>query len=309
MLKKIPLPIVGVMLGMAALGNLIQSYSENIRLLFGTISLVLGIVFILNVLSNWKSFTENMKNPIMASVFCTFPMAIVLLSGYAKQFIGESAKFIYYGGLAIHGVVLIYFTIRFIFNFDFKKVFASYYIVYVGMVVGSVVAPAFEAMILGKNLFWIGFILLLALLVVVNYRYIKYKEIPEPAQSLFAITTAPASLCLAGYIQSFEQKSMGIVLFLAILSQILYILVLTKMPKFLKLKFYPSMAAFTFPFVITAISLKMLNVFLLKSGAIMAGDLIASVLGILVLIETFIACILCLYTLFRFCMVIISSDK
>ena len=33
MIKKIPLPATGVMLGMAALGNLLQSYSEGVRLL------------------------------------------------------------------------------------------------------------------------------------------------------------------------------------------------------------------------------------------------------------------------------------
>ena len=30
-IKKIPIPICGVMLGAAALGNLLQSYSEGIR--------------------------------------------------------------------------------------------------------------------------------------------------------------------------------------------------------------------------------------------------------------------------------------
>ena len=34
-LKVLPIPAAGVMLGLAALGNLLQSYSEGVRLVFG----------------------------------------------------------------------------------------------------------------------------------------------------------------------------------------------------------------------------------------------------------------------------------
>ena len=37
-IKKIPIPICGVMLGAAALGNLLQSYSEGIRYVCGAVS-------------------------------------------------------------------------------------------------------------------------------------------------------------------------------------------------------------------------------------------------------------------------------
>ena len=46
MLKRIPLPITGVMLGCAALGNLLQSYSEGVRVVFGVISALLGVLFL-----------------------------------------------------------------------------------------------------------------------------------------------------------------------------------------------------------------------------------------------------------------------
>lgn len=73
MIKKIPLPATGVMLGMAALGNLLQSYSEGVRLLCGAVSLILGILIVIKIILYPGQFAGDMKNPIMASVSGTFP--------------------------------------------------------------------------------------------------------------------------------------------------------------------------------------------------------------------------------------------
>ena len=57
-IKKTPLPIAGVMLGMVSLGNLIQSYSESLRLLCGFISILIGILLILKVIIYPKVIKE-----------------------------------------------------------------------------------------------------------------------------------------------------------------------------------------------------------------------------------------------------------
>ena len=265
-IKKTPVPIAGVMLGMAALGNLIQSYSENLRLLFGVISVLLGLLLILKVIMYPEAIKEDLRNPIMASVSATFSMAIMLLAVYLKPLIGSAAIFIWYVGIVLHIALIIYFTMNFIFKFNIKKVFASYFIVYVGIVVGSMTAPAFEKKGLGQVFFYFGFISLIVLLGVVSYRYIKYKEIPEPAQPLICIFAAPTSLCLAGYLQSFDSKSKIFVILLAVVSTLIYIFALIKLPKLLKLKFYPSYSAFTFPFIISGIAMKQTMVFFSKMG-------------------------------------------
>lgn len=121
MLKKLPLPITGVALGAAALGNLLESYSASVRLFCGGVSLVLLILVLLKILVYPGQFKEDMKNPIMASVFGTFSMHLMLLAGYAKPFIGSSAAAIWYAGIVIHIVLILYFTARFILKFDLKK--------------------------------------------------------------------------------------------------------------------------------------------------------------------------------------------
>lgn len=301
MIKKIPLPITGVALGFAALGNLLQSYSETVRLICGDISAVLLLLYLIKMIRYPDTFREDMKNPIMASVFCTSTMALMLLDGYLKPYIGMAADAVWYLAIVLHIILIIFFTVRFILKLQIQKVFASYYIVYVGIVVASVSAPAFQATELGTILFWFGLSALLALLVLVSFRYLKFRESPAPAQPLFCIYTAPASLCLAGYIQSVSNKSVNMIVFLAILAFILYLMVLFNLPKYLKMPFYPSYAAFTFPFVISAIAMKQTMACLSNLGIPVPW------LSIVILIETIISVVLTIYTLIRFILFICAK--
>lgn len=303
MLKKLPLPVTGVALGCAALGNLIESYSAGARLVCGAIAFLLLLLYILKVIIYPASFKEDMQNPIMASVFCTFSMAVMLLAGYVKPWAGGAANVVWYAGLLLHIVLIVYFTGRFMIKPALPKVFASYFIVYVGIAAASVTAPAFDAQGIGQAAFWFAFVMLLLLLVFVTYRYVKVKEVPAPAKPLFCIYTAPASLCLAGYMQSFPEKSQGLAIFIAALSFILYIIVLVKLPSYLKMPFFPSYAAFTFPFVISAIGMKMMNAYLTASGQPLPG------LSVIVLIQTVIACVLVIYTLVRYAMFVFGSNS
>ena len=296
MLKKIPLPITGVMLGFAALGNLLQSYSDTLRLGCGIIATFIGLIILLKIIFYPKQWVEDMQQPITASVFGTFSMAIMLLSVYAKPLFGKNAVIIWYIGLAIHILLILYFTFKFVLKFDLKKVFASYFIVYVGIAVASVSAPAFEQTLIGTYTFWFAFITFILLLFVVGYRYLKYRDIPEPARPLFCIFAAPMSLCLAGYIQSVSPKSKAFIVGMAIVAFLLFVLVLIFLIRFLKLKFYPSYAAFTFPFVISAIAMKQTNAFLQMQDIKVRG------LTTLVLLETILAAVLVLYAFTRYLM-------
>lgn len=127
--------------------------------------------------------------------------------------------------------------------------------------------------------------------------------IPEPASPTVLIFAAPVALCLAGYMSSFETKNMLIVWGLLALSQLSYIFVLTKLPKLLKIKFYPSFSGFTFPLVISAISFKLTNGFLANSGqGILA-------LKYIVIVEEIIAVLIVLFVLFKYIEFLIAPSE
>lgn len=293
-IKKVPVPLCGVMLGFAALGNLLQSYGEDIRLVCGIVAAFLLILVLLKLIMFPKMIKEDMQNPIMASVSGTFPMALMLLSTYVKPFIGPAAMYIWFFAIGLHIVLIVYFTVKFILKLQLPKVFASYYIVYVGIAVAAVTAPAFEQTGIGAAAFWFGFVTLIILLVLVTVRYVKCPQIPEPAQPLLCIYAAPTSLCIAGYVQSVTPKSRGFLLVMLAVATVLYIFSIVKAIGYLKLKFYPSYAAFTFPFVISAIATKQTMACLANMGQPMP------VLKYVVLIETVLAVVFVVYTFIRF---------
>lgn len=155
---------------------------------------------------------------------------------------------------------------------------------------------------IGQAAFYI-WILAIVLLVLVTYRYLNFKEIPEPARALVCIYAASTSLCIAGYVQSVTPKSKEFLMGMFAVATVLYIFALAKAVSFLKLPFYPSMAAFTFPFVISAIASKQTMACLANMGSPMPA------LQTVVLIETVIAVALVAYTYARFMMAIFGGKK
>lgn len=152
-LKKLPIPVVGLMLALAATGNLVLSYGKTYRDIFGLLSSLLFILVILKIIMYPKTVFESMNNPVVASVFPTFSMGIMLLATYLKPYQGRLASIMWTLGLILHIVLILYFTKKYILNLNIKQVFPSWFIVYVGIVVGSITGPAFEKSNIGQILF------------------------------------------------------------------------------------------------------------------------------------------------------------
>lgn len=303
LLKRLPIPISGLMLGLAATGNLVLSYGSIYRNIFGFISAIILMLLVIKVVVEPNAITEGLNNPVVCSVIPTFSMSIMLLSAYIKPYFSLLAFGFWIIGLLLHAALIIYFTLKYILKFDIKKVFPSYFIVYVGIVAASVTAPTFGQALLGQYIFWFGLITYFILLPVVLYRIFSVKKIPEPAQPTIAIFAAPASLCLAGYLNSFQVKSMAMVSFLACLALIMTIGVLLKLPKLLKIKFYPSYSSFTFPFVISGIAVKLTNNFLTKSNKAIG------ILNYVVKFEEILAVAIVLYVLVRYIKFLFSNEQ
>lgn len=302
-LKKYPVPVTGLILGLAAAGNLLQSYGEVYRSIFGIISSILFVLMIIKTVKFTGGVKEQLQNPVVASVFPTFSMATIILSTYLKPISKSLAFTLWIIGIIFHIVLIIWFSKKFALNFKIKQVFPSWFIVYVGIVVASVTAPAFALNNIGKLAFWFGFITYVILLPVVTYRTVKVKEMPEPTLPTLVIFAAPASLLLAGYMNSFETKNMAIVWSLVVLSIAMYIIVIILLPRLLTLKFYPSYSAFTFPLIISGIAMKLTSGFLTKAGNPVNW------LVYLVKFQDAIAVIIVLYVLYRYIIFLTSDNK
>ena len=304
-LKELPLPVCGVMLGLAALGNLLQAVFANLcgtpavgnalHTLCGVLASLILLALILKIFCCFAGVKEAMQTPVIASVSGTASMALMLLSVYWKPVLGGGAKAVWFFAVALHAVLIVWFTFKFLRRPRLEDVFASYFIVYVGIVTAAISAPAYGMEKLGAATFWFGFVSLLILLVPVTVRYVKV-PVKEPVRPLICIYAAPVSLCLAGYVQCVTPKSHAMLIGMLAASTIILIIVLFRMPGLLKLSFYPSFSAFTFPFVITAIAALQCMVCLKRTGAPLPW------LKTVVLVETALAAVLVFYTLIRYCL-------
>lgn len=294
LLKVIPLPISGLMLACFTMANLLSSYSKLFFHLFSLIGIAIFILILLKIIVFKESVLAQLNHPVISSVIPTYSMGIMLMSVYLKTFIGNSSIYIWYIGIILHIILLINYTVKFIFNFKMKKIFPSIFIVYVGLVVSSITAKTFNALIIGKIFFCFGFISFVVLLFLILYRLRKYPELPTLAKPTIAILAAPASLNLAGYLSIIETKSISFIYLLLGISLFLTFSILVYLPKLKKGSFIPGFSAFTFPFAISALAVKKVYAFLsLNSENILW-------LKYLVIFEEIIALTLVIYVLINY---------
>jgi len=265
-IKSVPVAISGLALSTAALGNLLLPYGQMIRYTCGIVSASVLILFILKLIFDFPHVREESKNPVILSAMPTSTMALMLLCTYLLPFIGFIAAGLWYAAVAAHLCLMILFTKRFVLDFELKNVFPSWFVVSVGIVTAAVTAPVMGAEIVGQAAFFIGFTLYFAALVLIILRLKKIVILPEPARPVTAIFTAPMSLCIVGYFSVFDQQNEMLVYFMLFIAAVSYIFVSIMMVSLLKLKFYPSYAAFTFPYVISATAFRTGASFLAERG-------------------------------------------
>ena len=158
-------------------------------------------------------------------------------------------------------VLITYYCLNFVIKFSWENVYPSWTVLFVGIAMSTFTAPASQAYLFGKIVFWICLVITFLLFPIL---YIKTYKIglPEAVKPNISTICAPLSLLLAGYLSSFQTPQEAMVIFLLVTSQAMYFFVLVQLPKLLRRPFNPGFSAFTFPYVISATSLRMASIFL-----------------------------------------------
>ena len=291
LIKNIPIPITGLILALFSLGNLTQDIHPTLKILFGSIGFIFLILIISKLVFYPNNIKEDFKNPIIVSSSGTFSMSLMILSTYIIQFNSTIAYAIWIIGIALHIMLMIYFTYHFIVhNFNILNVYPSYWIVFIGITMGAITSTAHGITEIGFLFFIIGFIAMLITFPLVIYRYLTYPDIPDANKPLICIFTAIFSILIVGYINTAQNMSNEFLIILYILACIFYIFAFLKFIEYRYLDFYPSFSAFTFPFVISALATKGI------ASKIGSNLLLTGILEI----ETAIAIVIVVYILLRY---------
>ena len=289
-IKKLPIPISGLILAILSLGNILQQYNLIFKLLCGIIGCILILMLVLKLIFYPKNIKDDLSNSIILSNSGTFSMALMILSTYLNAFDGTLAICVWILGIALHILLITYFTYRYIcHNFNINGVYPSYWIVYIGITMGAITAHVHGLSEIGFIFFLFGFIAMLITLPLVIYRYFKYPNKSEANKPLICIFTAVMSILIVGYTNSANVISTEFLIILYSIAFAFFLFAFSKVIEYRKLKFYPSYSAFTFPFVITAIASKEVSQIFNNW-----------IFNIIIPIQTIIAIILVMYVFYRY---------
>ena len=255
MIEKIPIPICGLILALFSLGNLLSDTHPYLKAICGVMGTIFLVLILFKLVFHPESIRKDFKNPVIVSSSGTFSMSLMILSTYPASYMASPAYGVWILGVALHILLIIYFTYHFIIhNFDISTVYPSYWIVYIGITMGAITAHAHGLDEIGFIFFLVGFISMLITLPLVVYRYLKCSDIPDANKPLICIFTAVLSILIVGYVNSYDTISIGFLEAMYVLACIFYIFALAKFIEYRNLDFYPSFSAFTFPFVISGLA-------------------------------------------------------
>lgn len=295
-IKKVPIPISGLILAILSLGNLLQDYSPNFKVLCGVIGFILIFLLIFKVIRFPYDVLGDLSNPIILSNSGTFTMALMISSTYLSLFNGGLALCVWILGVALHILLIIWFTYCYIIQyFDINVVYPSWWIVFIGITMGAITAHVHGFFEIAYLFFIFGFLSMIITLPLVVCRYIKYPNKLDQNKPLICIFTAIFSILIVGYTNSFSILNYEFLMVMYLIACALFIFALCKVIEYRGLDFYPSFSAFTFPFVITAIASS--EVYAINQNFI---------IHVMMIFQTVIACILVIYVLYCYLKFLLS---
>ena len=291
-LKKTPLGISGLSLSVASLGILLRPLGETFHYFCGLLSGIILCFFLLKVIIDFRKVAEELKASVPLSLLPTSTMTLMLLCTYLYPFFSDIADGLWFVAVIVHLLIMTLFIKRFIFRPTLQNVYPSWFVVGIGIIIATISSTTMHTQLLGQVFFYIGFVVYIVLLPLIIYRMIKLRPLPEPIRPTTAIFVAPPSMCLVGYCTVSATPALWLVCILLGVICVSYLFVSVRMVRLLQLRFYPSYAAFTFPYVIAATAIKTADGVLEANGI----DLLAPVVPV----TEVIAAAMVLYVLIRY---------
>ncbi|MEZ9834976.1 TDT family transporter [Vibrio breoganii] len=233
-------------------GNVIRPYLA----LIGTLIL---IPVLLKYTLNPRLFFADIKHPLSGSLMAPMSMALLVLCDYLATVIPHIASVLWFISLGLHiTMMVLFFGFQFA-NFKMVNIVPSWFLYPVGVISSTLAGTELGHTVFSQNMAMLCISIYFLMLPLVLYRLVFFGKLPRRARPTLAIMAAPINLTLAAYLVNFPDPDpiltgalAGIAITMTLLIYLCYI-------NLLRLKFQPSIAAVTFPSVISAIAMSRLT--------------------------------------------------
>lgn len=109
-LEQVNMPLAGVALGVAALGNIPGLNLPPLRLLCAAIAAALLMLLLAKTLLLPRAMRQALQDPVAASVAPTAAMALMLLAAYMQPLSAVAAVGMWWCGVALHLALMLSYT-------------------------------------------------------------------------------------------------------------------------------------------------------------------------------------------------------
>ncbi|KGK18003.1 TDT family transporter [Vibrio navarrensis] len=267
--QSVPPSQAALALGMIGLGQAWALYLPQIGVPIRPFLATLGALLLLPVLARYatsaRTFLNDIRHPLSGSLMAPMSMALLVLCDYLAAVSPAIAYPLWFMAILLHFTMMVLFFSFQIMNFKMSNIVPSWFLYPVGLISGSLAGSQFGHNVFSETLALVCIGIYFFLLPLVLYRLVFFGSLPKRARPTLAIMAAPVNLSLAAYLVNFKQPDpiltgalAGIAITMTLLIYLCYI-------RLLRLKFQPSIAAVTFPSVISAIAMHRLTQFFAES--------------------------------------------
>ncbi|KLV09603.1 tellurium resistance protein [Photobacterium aquae] len=237
----------------------IPSEADWIRGSFATLGALLLIPVLLKYIANRRQFLQDLRHPLHGSLMPPISMTMLILADYLTLLHVESARLLWYPALLLHFFMMGYFFFHQFRRFRLTNIYPSWFLYPVGAISGTLAGPQLGhhdfALVMTDICIAIYFLMLPVML----YRLCFAGRLPRQARPTLAIMAAPVNLALTAYLTNVSDPDPILTGALAGVGITMTILVYLCYINLLKQRFQPSLAALTFPSVISAVALDRLT--------------------------------------------------
>ncbi|USD68195.1 TDT family transporter [Vibrio sp. SCSIO 43136] len=255
---QVPLSQSSLALGIIGLGQAWSLYHEGfstwLRPLCAFIGFCLLLPVILRYFTSYSRFIAEIRHPLSGSLMAPISMAVLILCDYLALVLPTLALPLWVLALSMHFTMLCFFFFFQIRSFKISNIVPSWFLYPVGMISSSLAGSQLGMNEFSETIAMTCITIYFFMLPLVLYRLVFAGSLPRRAKPTLAIMAAPINLTLAAYMVNFSSPDPVLTGALAGIAMTMTMLIYLCYIPLLRLRFQPSIAAVTFPSVISAIA-------------------------------------------------------
>ncbi|OEF10605.1 TDT family transporter [Vibrio genomosp. F10] len=252
-------------LGMIGLGQAwdlyLPFYGDLIRPYLAGIGALLLLPVLLKYTTNFRTFISDLRHPVSGSLMAPISMSLLMLCDYLAAVSPIIAYPIWFAALLLHlSMMTLFFTFQ-LSNFKMSHILPSWFLYPVGLISSSLAGTQFGYTVFSSTLVNTCIAIYFFMLPVVLYRLVFEGALSVRAKPTLAIMAAPINLSLASYLVNFPNPDPILTGALAGIAVTMTLFIYLCYFRLLRLQFKPSIAAITFPSVISSVAMYRLTDF------------------------------------------------